>query len=71
MLTRWRAARRDSGEDVTEAAPSEATAVSPAAGASKAAVRCRLERRVGATAAWGLSKGKAFLSGSVFTLGGA
>jgi hypothetical protein len=40
----------------------EMGAVVPAAGASEAAMRFRLDRRVGAEAAWGFSKGKAFLS---------
>lgn len=37
-------------------------AVDPLAEASEAAVRGRLDRRVGAAAAWGFSKGKANLS---------
>lgn len=64
VFSRWRAARRDIGvSDATDAdsdtgAASETASVTPAAEASKAAVRGRLDRRVGAEAAWGFSKGK-------------
>lgn len=63
---RWRAARRERGATAARAiavdSAAEMGAVGPAAGASEAAVRSRLDRRVGAEAAWEFSKGKTFLS---------
>jgi len=52
-------------------AASETASVTPAAEASKAAVRGRLERRVGAEAACEFSKGKADSLGLNVKLGGA
>lgn len=60
-VTRWRAARRESGVTAAMARTASAAAtdsVGPTAGASEASVRSRLDRRVGAEAAWGFSKGK-------------
>ncbi|GAA1136140.1 hypothetical protein GCM10009651_20280 [Microbacterium natoriense] len=70
-VTLRRTVRRVIGADDTGALPSETAAVAPAAGASEAAVRMRLERRVGAGAAWGFSKGKTILSGQTSSRGDA
>lgn len=69
-MSRSRAARREVGEAVGSDEDAVACVVAPAAGASTAAVRSRLERRVGAESAWGFSKGKTILSGSYVKLGG-
>jgi hypothetical protein len=50
---------------------SEVVAVAPAAEASEAAMRGRLDRRVGAEAVWGFSKGKTDSLGLNVKLGGA
>ena len=60
-------------EEVSTVAGSgvDRNAVAPAAGASKAALRCRLDRRVGTGAAWEFSKGKKLFSRSCVKRGGA